>query len=164
MRSFKTLSEICPPIELITPGTTGAADRSSDFISMKNAPNGVAIIVQLNQAAANTVTIAPWQSTNVSGASPADEKVLANVVPIYSNLDCAAGDTLTKRTQAINYTTDAGVKHKIVIFEILPEHLDVSNNFDCVKIIVSSSSASNIMGAIALPLGRRYANESMIAD
>jgi len=163
MRSFKTLSEMCPPIELITPGTTGASDRVSDWISLKNAPGGVAIIISMNQAAANTVAIAPWQSTNV-GASPDDAKVLANVVPIYSNLDCAAGDAFTKRTQAINYTTDAGVKHKIVIFEILPEHLDVINNFDCIKILITASSASNIFSAIALPLGRRYANESMIAD
>jgi hypothetical protein len=162
---MKTFSENFPPIEAITPGTTGAADRYGDWISMKNAPNGVAVVVAMNQANAATAAISLQQSTSVSGGgSPTDAKAISTEMPIYSNLDCAASDAFTKRTAAASYTTDAGVKHKIVIIEVRPEDLDVANDFDCIRVKVATSNSNNILAAQYIPLGRRYPNESMIAD
>jgi hypothetical protein len=45
----------------------------------------------------------------------------AATVTIYTNLDGVAGTTYTKQTSAANYTTDAGVKVKVVILEFTPE-------------------------------------------
>lgn len=162
MRGFKTFSQNLPPIEAIAQGSTGDANPlDGDYISMKNAPNGVAVVVHIDQANAATIAISINQATAVAGTGA---KALANSVPIFTNLDCAAGDLLTRQTDAVSYTTDAGVKHKIVIFEIRPEDLDVANGFDCISVSCAQSNAANLIGAVYVPLGRRYANESMIAD
>lgn len=165
MRGFKTLSQNIPPIEAISPGTTGAADRYGDWISLKNAPNGVAVVVQLDQANAAKPTVSINQSTSVDGGgSPTDEKAIAKEVPIFTNLDCAAGDSLTQQDDAVEYELDAATKHKIVIMEVKPEHLDVDNDFDCIRVKVASSDATNLISAVYMPLGQRYPSESMITD
>src|SRR4051812_13401510 len=107
------------------PNATDAAGRSSDIISLKNA-NKAYILVTLTQGNAATVALTPMQAQDVAGTGA---KVLANAVPIWSNLDTAASDTLVRRTDAVNYTTDAGVKNKQVLFEIDPALLDVDGGF-----------------------------------
>jgi hypothetical protein len=165
MRGFKTLSQNIPPIEAISPGTTGDADRYGDWISLKNAPNGVAVVVHVDQANAAQPTISINQSTSVDGGgSPTDEKAIAKEVPIFTNLDCAGGDALTEQDAAVSYKLDAVVKHKIVVMEVKPEHLDVDNDFDCIRVKVVSSNVANLISAMYLPLGQRYPSESMIAD
>lgn len=161
MQRIQSFSTKMPPVQGILVGVTDGAARTADYISLKNCPNGVAIICSILQGNAATVTLSLHQATDVSATS---EKVFANTVPIYSNLDVAASDTLVRRTDAINYTTDAGVKSKIVIFEVLPEHLDVSNGFDCITVKSGLSHADNLFSLIYVPLGRRYEGVSMITD
>ncbi|HBA86032.1 MAG TPA: hypothetical protein DCZ95_18255 [Verrucomicrobia bacterium] len=157
---MKTIEHM-PIIEALTPGTTGAADRTGDYMSLKNCPNGVAVYVHMNQANAASAEISLLQATAVAGTGA---KAVTALVPIWSNLDCAASDIMVKRDAAASYETDAGVKHKIVKLVVKPEDLDVSGGFDCLAVFIASSDVANIIGAFYQPLGRRYANESMIAD
>lgn len=136
-------------VEAITP-QAGAA-ITGDYVSLKNVHKAW-VVIHVNQANAATMAISIEQATVVAGS---DTKVITNVVPIWSNLDCAASDTLVARTAAVNYTTDAGVKHKIIIFEIDPALLDLANNFDCITVITGASNAANITSAMYY-LAERY--------
>jgi hypothetical protein len=104
------------------------------------------------------------QAQDVAGTGA---KVLANAVPIWSNLDTATSDTLIRRTDAVSYTTDAAVKNKQVIFEIDPALLDLNNGFDCVYVTTGASNAANITAGLFMLTELRYSQEtppSAIAD
>jgi hypothetical protein len=125
------------------PNATDAAGRTGDYISLKNAV--VCFVeVAVTQGAANTIAITIEQATAVAGTA---SKAIATAVPIWSNLDTAASDTLVRRTDAVAYTTDAGVKNKQVIFQIDPATLDLAGGFDCLTVKTGASSASNLTGA-----------------
>jgi hypothetical protein len=77
---------------------------------------------------------------------PSDAAAVTATFPIWSNLDCAASDTLVRRTNAATYTTNTGVKHKIVIFEWDPAlH---TAGYDCVAVTSGASAATNIVSAM----------------
>lgn len=138
-------------VELLSPAAD-AGGRTSSYISLKNY-SMCHIIVHITQGNAATVLLTPMQATVVAGT---DGKVLTKVVRIRANLDCAASDTLAVATPALNYTTDAGVKHKIVVFEMEPQYLDVNSNFDCIAVSTGASNADNITQAYALLSNPRY--------
>ena len=66
-------------------------------------------------------------------------------ISLHPMLDEAAGTTFTKQSEAVNYTTDAGVKVKYVVFEIGAYCL--AAGFDCVAIETGASHAANITSA-----------------
>ena len=138
-------------IQAITP-QAGAA-ITGDYISLKNAEMAY-IVVHMAQGAADICTITIEQATDVAGTG---HKVITNVVPIWSNLDCVASDTLVRRTDAVNYALDAGIKNKVVVFQIDPSSLDVAGNFDCITVITSASNAANITSALYILTGLKYA-------
>jgi len=131
---------------------TDAAGRTGAYISLKNA-HKVAVVVHITQGNAATVTFSINQASTIAAG---DAKALANAVPIWSNLDCAASDALVRRTDAVNYTTDAGVKHKIIIFEIDPAKLDLANGFDCIAVVTGASNVANITSAMYYLVPHRY--------
>lgn len=136
-------------------GATPAADaggRTATYVSLKNAHKAF-ILVQIGQGNAATVALTPYQAKNVAALG---EKVLTNNVAIYANLDAAASDTLVRATDAVNYTTDAGVKNKMVVFEIDPASLDVNNGFDCITVKTGASNAANITSVLYLLGPHRY--------
>ena len=129
-------------VEALTPATD-AAGRTGAYVSLKNA--GRAFVVCHNaQGNAATVALTIEQASDVAGTG---SKPITNTVPIWSNLDCAASDTLVRRTDAVNYTTDAGVKHKQVIFQIDPSSLDVAGGFDCITVKTGASDVANVTEA-----------------
>jgi len=125
------------------PNATDAAGRTADYVSLKNALMAW-VEVAITQGNAATIAISIEQATAVAGTS---SKVITNAVPIWSNLDTAATDTLVRRTDAVNLTTDAGVKNKMVIFQIDPATLDVANGFDCITVKTGASNVANLTGA-----------------
>jgi len=145
------LPENAKIIEAITP-QAGAA-ITGDYVSLKNC-NKASVVVHVAQGAADVMAISIEQATVVAGT---DSKVITNVVPIWSNLDCAATDTLVRRTDAVNYSLDAGVKHKMVVFQIDPASLDIDNGFDCITVKTAASNAANITSAAYYLCGLRYA-------
>ena len=138
-----TLAQTFKTVEILAPATD-AAGRTGAYVSLKNARRAT-IVFHVTQGNAATILISLLQATTVAGAG---SKVFTATVPIWSNLDEAATDTLVRRTDAVNYTTDAGVKHKCVIFQIdAGIHMDTANSFDCITISTGASNAGNLTEA-----------------
>ena len=84
-------------------------------------------------------------------------KAITSTVPIASNLDCAASDALVRRTDAVSYTTDAGIKSKQVVFgPIAIGSLDLANGFDCLAVATGASNVANLTQAHYLLVGPRH--------
>lgn len=130
-------------VEALAPAAD-AAGRTGDYISLKHAKR-VFVVAHITQGNAATVALTLHQATSVAAGS---EKAIANVVPIWSNLDTAASDTLVARTAAVSYTTDAGVKNKIVIFQVDPASLDTNGGFDCLTVKTGASNVANLTQAM----------------
>jgi hypothetical protein len=135
-----------------------AAGRASLYITLKNCHKAYCVI-HITQGNAATILLTINQATAIAGTGT---KVLANAVPIWANLDTAAAEALVKATDAVNYTTDAGVKNKIVIFEIDPARLDVAGGFDCVNVSTGASNAANITQAMWYLVPARYNESTML--
>lgn len=138
-------------VEAMTPATD-AAGRTGDYISLKDAAR-VFVVVHIAQGNAATVALTLHQATTVAAGS---EKAIANVVPIWSNLDTSLTDTLVARTAAVSYTTDAALKNKIVVFQVDAASLDVSGGFDCLTLKTGASNVANLTQAIYYLVGHRY--------
>jgi hypothetical protein len=124
------------------PNATDAAGRTGDWVSLKNAKM-CWVVLNITQGNAATIAISINQASAVAGTG---SKAITLTVPIWANLDTAASDTLVRRTDAVSYTTDAGVKNKHVVFQIDPATLDLANGFDCIAVITGASNVANITG------------------
>jgi len=144
------MSMICVPetykvVQALNPATD-AAGRTGTYVSLKNV-NRAYIVCNITQGVATTIALTPYQATAVAGTSV---KVLTNNIPIWINADTSTSDTLTKQSDALTFTTDSGIKNKVVVFQIDPQKLDINNEFDCITIVTGASSASNITSAVYL--------------
>lgn len=148
--AFVTVPEKYKMVAALNPATD-AAGRTGAYVSLKNV-NLAYIVVHITQGNAATIALSINQATAVAGTSA---KAITASVPIWSNLDVSASDALVRRTDAVSYTTDAGVKNKIVVFQIDPATLDVANGFDCIAVVTGSSNVANITQAVYL-LDERY--------
>lgn len=137
-------------VEALAPAAD-AGGRSGTWVSLKGRSRCF-IKVHITQGNAATVLLTPMQATAVAGTSA---KVIP-AVPIWVNLDTAASDTFVRATAAANYTTDAGVKNKYVIFMVDAAALDTTNGFDCIQIITGASNAANITQAEYIMTGTSY--------
>jgi hypothetical protein len=126
-----------------------AAGRSGRYFSLKNLHKGY-FIALVDQGNAATIALTLGQAQDVAGTNA---KAITALVPIWANLDPAT-DALVRAADAASYTTDAGVKEKIVIVEIRPEHLDMANGFDCVRLTTGASNAANITSAFFVGVPR----------
>lgn len=150
-RQFSLVAQ-AKPVSSMAPATD-AAGRTGSYISLKGAHKAY-VVLHITQGNAATIAISLSQAVTVAGGSA---KAVTATVPIWSNLDIATSDTLVSRTAAASYTTDAGVKNKIVIFEITPEAcLDVANGFDCIAPVTGASNAANITSAQIFVVPARY--------
>jgi hypothetical protein len=145
-----TLPEEAKIVNLLAPAAD-AAGRTSAYVSLKNAHKAY-IVVHLTQGNAATVLLSLLQATAVAGtgskAGPTSR--------VWADLDTAASDALVRQTDAATYTTDAGVKLKVVVIEVDPAALDSANGFDCVGISTGASNAANITAAVAYLTPMRY--------
>lgn len=145
------LPEQAKLVEVLAPAAD-AAGRTGTAFSLKNAHKAT-LVVHITQGNAATVLLTPQQCTAVAGTGA---KVLTVAVPITANLDTNASDAQVPATAAVNYTTDAAVKNKIITFEIDPSSLDVAGGFDCVRINTGASHAANITQIMAYLAPGRY--------
>jgi hypothetical protein len=133
-------------VEILAPATD-AGGRTSSYVSLKNCRRAT-LQFHVTQGNAATILLTVLQATTVAAG---ESKAITNAVPIWRNLDCAASDTLVRDTDAKTYTTDAGVKHKLIEFQIDPEQcMDVAGGFDCIAISTGASNAANITEAVAI--------------
>ena len=119
---------------------TDAAGRTADYISLKDA-HRVFVVCHVTQGNAATVGLTLYQATAVASTG---EKVLAKPLPIWANEDAVSSDALVRQTDDVEFTTSADVAHKIVVFQVDADKLDVSNGFDCLTVKTGASNVANI--------------------
>lgn len=146
-----TLVENNKVVEAIAHNTNSGA-LAGDYISMKHVAH-VTVLVHIVQGSATPVNLTVNQATAVAGTGA---KALAKEAPIWANLDCEASDIMVRQTDAVDFSTGAALKHKIIAFEIDAALLDVDNNFDCIQVSAGASSVDNIVSAVYVCHGVRH--------
>jgi len=146
-----TLPEEAKIVTCLAPAAD-AAGRTGAYVSLKNAFKAY-IVAFITQGNAATILLTPLQASAVAGTG---SKVLTANARIWADLDAATSDALARQTDALNFTTDAGVKNKIVVFEIDPASLDSANGFDCIGLSTGASNAANITSALFILTPLRY--------
>lgn len=137
-----SIPEDVTPYHLLAPAAD-AAGCTSSYLSLKNAVRAW-IVAYIEQGNAATILLSPLQASAVAGTG---SKAIS-AARISTKLDEASAD-FTKQTEAATHTTDAGVKKKIVIFELdLAKVLDLANGFDCIAISTGASNVANITSAL----------------
>jgi hypothetical protein len=135
-----TLVEQKKVVEAIAPATNAAA-LTGDYVSVKNL-HKITAIVHITQANAATVKVDVLEAKAVAGT---DAQAISKTMPIWVNQDLAASDAMTRQTDAANFTTDATLKHKMVVVEIDPAIL--SDGFDCIAVRAGASNVANIVAS-----------------
>lgn len=148
---FQHLVENAKIVEVLAPAAD-AGGRTGTGFSMKNYRKAF-IVAHITQGNAATVLLTPQECTAVAGTGA---KALTQNCRIWANLDTATNDTLARATDAKNYTTDAAVKNKIIVFEIDAAQLDQANSFDCINVTTGASNAANITQIMAYLVEPRY--------
>lgn len=144
-----SLPEIIPPVELLSPAAD-AGGRTGVYVKVGKLDKAW-IVCHITQGNAATILLSVLQASDTSGTG----SKAVTAVPIWTDLDEATLDLFTKQANATTYTTDAGVKHKIVIFEISPQDcMDMANGFNTITVSTGASNAANITAATILGLHR----------
>jgi hypothetical protein len=144
-----SLCEYMPPVELL-PIAADAGGRTGTYVFVGLADK-LWIVCNVNQGNAATVEFTPLQATSSGGAG---SKAIS-ATQIWTDLNEAGGDQFTKQTNAANYTTDAGLHSKRVVFEISPQDcMDMAGGFNFITVQTGASNAANITGADIFPLHR----------
>ena len=148
---INSVVEFLHPVNLLAPATD-AAGRTGAYVNTAYSTK-LHIRVHAAQGNAATILLSLLQATSAAGAGskagPASQ--------IWANLDTAASDALVRvATDAATYTTDAGVKLKIVCFEIDCSALDVANGFSYVTVSTGASNVANVTAATMESMGSRY--------
>jgi hypothetical protein len=148
-----TLVEEAPPYSALKPAAD-AAGRTGGYRTLK-AGTMAWVIFYITQGNAATIQVSINQAQDVAGTGA---KAIP-AVPIWTDLDAdTAGTALTRytrQTDAANYTTDAAVKTKVVVFQIDPAKLDQANGFCTIAAVTGASNAANITSAVVV-LSPRY--------
>jgi len=132
-----------------------AAGRSSPYLSLKNAVRAW-VVYYIDQGNAATILCTVQQASAVAGTGV---KAIS-ATRIWTKLDEASTD-YTQQTDAVNFTTDAALKKKIVVFELDPiKALDTANDFDVIRAQTGASNAANISSAF-LVIQPRHAGATL---
>lgn len=166
-RQFR-LWENASIVSLLHPAAD-AAGRTSTYASLANGHKAF-ILAYITQGNAAPVTLTPMQAQDAAGTNA---KVLTAAAPIAVNpdTDTIPSDIMTMVTAAASYTTDAGVKNKIVIFEIDPiESMDINSltpnaagvqqHFNHIGLVTAASNAANITSALLIITPLRFAQQN----
>jgi hypothetical protein len=146
-RQFSLIYQI-PPVSLL-PAAADAAGRTSPFRSLKNALKAY-VVAEVNQGNAAPVQLSLLQGKDVSGTG---SKAIT-ATPIFLDNDTSVSDAYVGQAAAAFFTTDATLKDKLVVFEIVPEQcMDVTNGFRSIALQTGASNAANVTRAELFVLG-----------
>lgn len=148
--NLTSIVEQLHPVNILAPATD-AAGRTGAYINTAYATK-CHIRFHVAQGNAATILVSLLQATSAAGAG----SKAGPSVQIFRNLDTAANDTIVRDTDAATYTTDAGVKLKLVCFEFDCSALDVANSFQYVTISTGASNVANVTAATIEFVGGRY--------
>lgn len=151
----RSLIQTAQIVQALNPATD-AAGRTGAFLSLKNSAKA-AIIVQIQQGNAATVAVSLLQAQDVAGTNP---KALV-ATQLGTNLDESASDLLTAQAAASSFVTDAGLKNKIVVFEVDAAALDSANGFKTIAVSTGASNLANVTSAVFIGYAERYAGATL---
>lgn len=135
------IAQTCKIIQALAPIGTGSA-RTSDYVSLRGC--GLCyVIANITQADATVMALTLEKATDVSGSG---STAITTAVPIWSNLDTAASDVLVRRTDAVSYSTDAGIKSKVVVFQI--DAASLGGSYTAITLKCGLSHSTNILSAM----------------
>jgi hypothetical protein len=124
---------------------------TSDYICLKNVHRAW-IVFNFYNAQTHATVCSLMKATAVA---PTGATAVTSTHPIWSNEDTAAGDTLTKQTDAASLTiTGATTKGIEVWFQIDPEKLGAT--YDCIAAKTSASSQATNFCQVTAILETRY--------
>ncbi|HXF24368.1 MAG TPA: hypothetical protein VN602_07600 [Gemmatimonadaceae bacterium] len=155
MATPRSLIQQMQIVQVLQPATD-AAGRTGAYLSVKNSGK-VAILVQIQQGNAATVALNLLQAQDVAGTG--SKALVASQLAV--NLDESTSDLLVAQAAASTYTTDAGLKNKIVVFEVDEAALDIANGFRTVTVQTGASNVANVTSAVFLGYAERYAGATM---
>lgn len=140
-------------VEGLAPVATDA-NPATDYVKVDNC-NMLYAVCHITKGNAAITSFAVEQATTAAGAG---NKVLANTIPVWSNLNTAT-DALVRQTNAINYALDnaADGRGQIVVFQLDPAELDINNGFNWVRLQLAAGNAANIASVMFYLVGQRYA-------
>jgi len=146
-----TLPEHAKIVRGCVPQVSGAGAITGDYVCLKNY-HKMWIVVHLAQGHAATTSLTPMKAT---GILPAGATATTVAIPWWVNQDCATSDLLVRQADAITFTSDANLLHKIFVCEIDPARHGAT--YDCYSIIVGDSNALNLFSVVYYLLPSRYA-------
>jgi hypothetical protein len=161
------LWENAQTISLLKPAAD-AAGRTSTYVSLKNAHKAFAVFY-ITQGNAATILLSVLQAQDAIGTN--SKAVTAMPIAVNLDTDTVPADLMTIVAAAASYTTDAGVKTKIVMFEIDPiESMDLNSNtlnaagvpqpFNHIAVSTGASNAANITAALLILAPLRFAQQN----
>lgn len=136
-------------VQLAAPQIGTAAAVTSDVLSLKHAIKAW-IIVDLAPAGGAALALTPQRCVDVT---PSANAVLVTAVPIWANQDTATDDALEPQTDAVNFTTDADVNNKQIVFEIDPASLGetaLGVRYDCIRIVTGALPITDYISIMAI--------------
>lgn len=145
-------------VEAIAPQAGGVI--TGDYVSLRDVEAGY-VVVHIDQANAAQVPITIEQAQDVAGTN---SKAITYPAPVWANQDCTVSDALVRQTDAVSFATSVTAKHKLVIFQIDPAHLDVNNGFDCITVKTAASDPTNITAAQYILADLRYSGATPPSD
>lgn len=138
-----------PPVILL-PAAADSAGRTGTYKSLRNVSGKIFIVCEVEQGVANPIQVTPLQAKDNAGTG---SKAIP-AVPVFYNADTSASDTLVAQAAAANFTTDAAVKDKLVVFEFDVAELDLANGFNHITVQTGASAAGNVTAAHMQAIGR----------
>jgi hypothetical protein len=151
-----TLPEEVKIVQAMTPATD-AAGRTGAYVTLKNSMKAY-IVWHIAQGNAATILLSINQATKVAGTSA---KAISGNARWWANLDCGATDTLVRQADGVSFTTDAGVKNKIVVAEVDVDSLDIANAFCCIAGVTGASNVANLTQATYQLTPQRYPSATL---
>jgi hypothetical protein len=146
------LAEIAQITAVLDPATD-AAGRTGRYVRTREA-HKMTFVFNILQGNAATIALSCLQATSAAGAGA---KACTTSHRWWACLDVATTDLLVRQADGLSFTTDAGVKTKVVICEVDPTGLDMAGGFLYVAPVTGASNAANLTSAIAAAFPLRFA-------
>lgn len=152
---FAEQAQIVP---FVMPIDLNAGANAGDWVSLKNFHRLTVVVLASAGSSSNDLTMTLNQATVVAGS---DTKALA-VIDLVATKQGAALNAIAQYTDvaqsaASTYTDgDNGEEQLLYMVDILPEMLDIDNNFDCVQCSLNQVGAAKVGCAFGILWGPRY--------
>lgn len=144
------------------PAASNAIADTSDAICLKHA-KGVLIIVTEDSSGGDTDLVLTIHEGETAAIAAAGTNEVTATFPIWTNLDCAAGDTWTRQTDAAGYTIDATPAKLNQVAMYVPADI-LTNDRPWIALGTSGGNAGNKACVTYIIDGERYQQATKVTE